>query len=105
MADPLNVVAHLRAGAERLRQLDRVRELRNQAAAFDMLRVATTLRGGAALNEMKGTAPVVFRNASQGMATMVTGGTSLAPVRVYTPVAVPPVKPALKSRGRGRSRR
>jgi hypothetical protein len=90
---------------QRERHISRMQELRNQTAAFDILKVATVIQGGATANEMKGTAPFVFRNAAQGMATMVTGGTPFAPVRVYTPVAVPPVKPAPKGRGRGRSRR
>ena len=39
---------------QRERHLSRMQELRNQTAAFDMLKVATVIQGGAAANEMKG---------------------------------------------------
>jgi hypothetical protein len=109
MADPRNVITHLLGDAERQRHLARMQQLRNEAAAFNMLKVATVIQGGAAANETKGVMPFALRSASQGMATMVTGGTPFAPVRVYTPAAVEPVRPAKPAksapRRKGRSRR
>jgi hypothetical protein len=86
MANLINIIAHLVDDVQRQRHLTRMQQLRNETAAHHMVKVATVIQGGASLNAMKGTAPFVFRNASQGMATMMTGGTPLSPVRVYTPV-------------------
>jgi hypothetical protein len=96
MADPANIVAHLKAGAEWQRQLDRVRQLRNEAAAFSMLQVATTLQGGAALNTLKGTLPFALRNAARGLATVATAN-RLGGATIYTPVPPPPPR---RRRGR-----
>ena len=101
MADPANIIMHLivKGDVERQRHLSRMQQLRNETAAFNMLKVATTLQGGAALNAMKGTLPFVLRNASRGMGTIAVSN-PLAGHTIYTPRAAhapapssgPPVK-------------
>jgi hypothetical protein len=92
MADPANIIVHLKGDAERQRHLSRMQQLRNETAASHMLKVAITLQGGAALNATKGTLPFVLTNASRGLSTVATGGTPLAP------------RPWSRPRGRSRPR-
>jgi hypothetical protein len=96
MANLANIIAHLRADVERQRHLTRMQQLRNETAAFDMLRVAAVLRGGASLNATKGTMPFALANASRGQGT-VAMASPLAGVTIYTPV-----QPAAPRRRRGR---
>jgi hypothetical protein len=104
MADPANIVVHLMANSKRQRHLTRMQQLRNETAASHMLKVATTLQGGAALNATKGTMPFVFANLARGMSTVATGGTPLAGTTIYTPAPMQPV-PKRHRWGRRRGRR
>ena len=102
MADPANIIMHLivNGDVERQRHLSRMQQLRNETAAFNMLRVTTVLQGGAALNATKGTLPFVLANASRGLGTVATGGAPLAGAMIFTPAAIQPAP-----RRRGRSHR
>jgi hypothetical protein len=88
MADPTIIITHLKDDAERQRHLTRMQQLRNETAAYSMMRVATVLQGGVASNIVKGTMPFALANASRGLGT-VAMATPLAGVTIYTP-AVPP---------------
>ena len=96
MANPANIIVHLKGDAERQRHLTRMQQLRNETAAFSMQRVAAVLQGGAALNATKGTMPFAPENASRGMGTVAMAN-PLAGHTIYTPV---PSAPPRRRRGR-----
>jgi hypothetical protein len=96
MADPTNILLHLKGDADRQRHLARMQQLRNETAAFNMLKVATTLQGGAALNTVKGAMPYILANASRGLGTVAVTN-PLGGCTIHAPAP-----PAPRRRRRGR---
>lgn len=96
MANPASIIAHLRGDAERQRNLARMQQLRNEAAAYSMMRVAATLQDGATSNAAKGVLPFALINAARGVSTVAVASPQ-AGHTIYT--AAPPA-PQRRRRGR-----
>jgi hypothetical protein len=99
MAHLANIIAHLKDDAERQRHLTRMQQLRNETAAYSMLRVATVLQGGVSSNSIKGTAPFAYANAARGLATVAIAN-PLVSHTIYTPALPRSPPPSRRRRSR-----
>jgi hypothetical protein len=99
MANLANIIAHLKDDAERQRHLARMQQLRNEMAAYDMLRVATVLQGGVSSNRIKGTMPFMIGNASRGLGTVAMAN-PLVTHTIFVPAAPPSRPPSRRRRSR-----